>query len=123
MSELIVNISGLAAIAAIVWWFWLSSPRAAHAAADKAIDILVQDGTYQPAAIEVAAGKAVTLRFTRRDATPCAEKVVFGDLGLSFDLPLGQPRTIVLGPLAAGMHEFTCEMGMYRGRLIAGARS
>ncbi len=122
MSEILVTLGGIAAIALIVWWFWLASPQAAQATEEKTIDILVQDGTYQPAAIEVPAGRVVTLRFTRRDATPCAEKVVFDDLGISLDLPLNQPQTVDLNPLAPGVHEFTCQMGMYRGRLIAGAR-
>ena len=119
MSELIVTSAGVLAIILIAWWFWFSAPRAARAASRQPIDILVQDGTYQPAAIEVQAGQALTLRFMRLDATPCAEKVLFGDLGVSADLPLGKPRTISLGPLEAGTHEFTCQMGMYRGRLIA----
>ncbi|HEY3327511.1 MAG TPA: cupredoxin domain-containing protein [Novimethylophilus sp.] len=119
MSELIVTIAGILAIMLIARWFWFSAPQATRAESRQPIDILVQDGAYLPAAIEVPAGQAVTLRFTRRDATPCAEKVLFGDLGVSADLPLGKPQTVSLGPLPAGTHEFTCQMGMYRGRLIA----
>lgn len=119
MSELVVTSGGLLAIMLIAWWFWFSAPQATRAQSRQPIDILVQDGTYQPAAIEVPAGQPVILRFTRRDATPCAEKVLFGDLGVSADLPLGQPQTISLGLLPAGTHEFTCQMGMYRGKLIA----
>lgn len=118
MNELTVTLLGIATIALIVWWFWLSSPAARHAADNLPIEILVQDGTYQPAVIEVSAGHVLTLRFMRHDATPCAEKVLFADLGISADLPLGKPQTISLGPLQPGTHEFTCQMGMYRGRLI-----
>ena len=121
MSELTVTLLGIAAIALIVWWFWLSSPKAEHVADSQPIEILVQDGTYQPAAIEAPAGQALTLRFLRHDATPCAEKVLFGDLGISANLPLGKPQTLSLGPLPPGTHEFTCQMGMYRGRLIVKA--
>lgn len=119
MSALSVSLGGLVAIALIVWWFWLSAPQAAHIAGNQPIDILVKDGTYQPAAIEVPAGQPLALRFVRHDATPCAERVLFGDLGVSADLPLGKPHIISLGPLPPGNHEFTCQMGMYRGRLIA----
>ncbi|HSI23066.1 MAG TPA: cupredoxin domain-containing protein [Methylophilaceae bacterium] len=119
MSELFVTLGGLAAIGLIAWWFWLSSPKAEHSSAQQPIDIQVKDGVYQPAALDVPAGQALTLRFTRHDATPCAEKVVFGDLGISAELPLGKARSVTLPPLKPGQYEFTCQMGMYRGRLVA----
>ena len=117
--SIFVTLSGIAAIVLIIWWFWLSKPKATHMEAQQTIDILVKDGTYQPAALEVQAGQALTLHFTRHDATPCAEKVVFADLGISAELPLGKSTTVNLPALKPGEHEFTCQMGMYRGRLIA----
>lgn len=119
MNEILVTLGGLTAIALIVWWFWLSSPRAERLSAQQPIDILVKDGVYQPAMIEVPAGQPLTLRFTRHDATACAEKVVFGTLGIGGDLPLGKPQTVNLPALQPGSYDFTCQMGMYRGRLIA----
>ena len=119
VSEILVTLGGIAAVASIVWWFWFSAPKAMRVAGNQLIEILVQDGTYQPAAIEVPTGQPLTLRFVRHDATPCAEKVVFSDLGISADLPLGKPHDITLSGLPAGTHEFTCQMGMYRGKLIA----
>lgn len=118
MSAALVTLGGIAAIALIVWWFWLSSPKAEHPSAQQPIDILVKDGVYQPAALEVPAGQPLTLRFTRHDATPCAEKVVFGELGIVADLPLEKSQTVNLPALKPGSYEFTCQMGMYRGRLI-----
>lgn len=119
MTELAVTLAGLLAIMLIVWWFWLSGPQATQAGGRGPIDILVKDGTYQPAVIEVPSGQTLTLRFVRQDATPCSEKVLFEDLGISADLPLGRPQIVSLGALPSGSHEFTCQMGMYRGRLIA----
>lgn len=119
MSELMVAAGGLLLIGLIVWWFWLSGPKAQAVREDGPVDILVKDGSYQPAALEVSAGKPLVLRFTRHDATPCAEKVTFGDLDLTIDLPLGKPVRVELPPLPAGVHEFTCQMGMYRGKLVA----
>jgi plastocyanin domain-containing protein len=119
MSETLVSIAGLAAIALIVWWFWLSRPRAAHLDSLNAIRILVKDGAYQPAALEVPAGQALTLTFVRQDASPCAEKVMFAELGISADLPLNRPISVTLPALSPGRHEFTCQMGMYRGSLVA----
>ena len=119
MSEVFVTLSGLAVIALIVWWFWLSAAKTTHVADNQPIEILVKDGTYQPAAIEVSAGQPLTLSFLRQDATPCAEKVLFGDLGVSADLPLKKPQHISIPPLQPGTYEFTCQMGMYRGKIVA----
>ena len=117
MSALIVNSLGLVMIAFIVGWFWLIKPRAVIAL-NNLVEILVQDGVYQPSRIEVPAGKPVTLRFLRKDPGHCAEKVIFRGLGISADLPLHRPYDMTIEPKSAGEYEFTCEMQMYRGRLI-----
>lgn len=120
MTVWLVNLAGLAVIAFIVWWFWLSRP-ASKKAASGVIDIVVDHGVYTPARIEVPAGKPVTLRFLRRDASPCAEKVVFDSLGISEDLPLNKPREVWLPALVPGELKFTCQMKMYRGTLVVTA--
>ncbi len=117
MTAWLVNVAGLALLVLIVWWFWFSRPVSKKATGD-VIDILVDHGVYTPARIEVPAGKSVTLRFLRRDASPCAEKVVFDALGISEELPLGEPREVRLPPLARAEIEFTCQMRMYRGTLV-----
>lgn len=114
---LIVNLAGLALIGLIVWWFWLSRPKTQRAAGG-VIDILVEGGVYTPARIEVTAGKPVILRFLRKDPSPCAEKVLFDELGLAADLPVGQPVELTLTPTEAGEYAFTCQMQMYRGTLV-----
>lgn len=119
IGKILVTLGGLLAIAGIVWWFWLSRPRAVRAQPDSVPEIRVEGGAYQPAVLQVKAGQPLTLRFLRLDASPCAETVVFAGLGLSSELPLGRPLQITLPPLPRGTHEFTCQMGMYRGRLIA----
>ena len=47
------------------------------------------------------------------------KQVVFDKLGLSEDLPLGKPKDVRLPAVAPGEYEFTCQMGMYRGVLVA----
>jgi len=117
---LIVNLAGLVIIGLIVWWFWLSTPKAQRATSE-VIDVLVDGGVYTPARIEVPAGKAVKLRFLRKDPSPCAEKVLFDDLGIAADLPIGQPVELTVTPKAAGEYAFTCQMQMYRGTLVVKA--
>jgi plastocyanin domain-containing protein len=118
MADLLVNLGGVLAIGLIVWWFWLSKPKALRVASG-IIDVIVEGGVYAPARIEVAAGQPVTLRFLRKDPSPCAEKVLFDDLGIAADLPVGQPVELTITPKASGEYAFTCQMQMYRGTLVA----
>ena len=120
MTSLLVNGAALLLLGFIVWWFWFSKPRAKQMAGEGPIEIIVDDGVYSPARIEVTVGKPVTLRFIRKDASPCAEKVLFDDFGLSADLPIGKPYELTVTPQKAGEYEFTCQMRMYRGKLVAG---
>lgn len=117
MSAWLINLAGILLIGLIIWWFWLSRPALQKAASDT-IEIVVENGVYTPARIEIPANRALTLRFLRRDASPCAEKVEFDTLGISEDLPLGASREVRLPPLPAGEVEFTCQMKMYRGMLV-----
>jgi len=115
----LVNGGGLVMIVAIIWWFWLSKPKARAATGAEPIDIVVADGVYAPARIEVPAGQPVRLRFLRKDPSPCAEKVLFADLDVAAELPVDEPRTITVTPPTPGEYGFTCEMQMYRGALVA----
>lgn len=117
MSSAAVNLAGLLAIALIVWWFWLSTPRAQRRSGG-VIDVIVADGVYSPARIEVPAGQPVSLRFLRKDPSPCAEQVIFDDLQLSRELPLDTPVELKLNVPAPGEYPFTCQMKMYRGTLV-----
>lgn len=119
MNIWLINLAGIAVMAAIAWWFWLSRPQARRAVGAGPIEIVVDAGVYTPARIEVPAGKPVTLRFLRKDANPCAEKALFDDLGVSADLPLGKPLDVTVTPPQPGEYEFTCQMRMYRGTLVA----
>jgi plastocyanin domain-containing protein len=118
LSAWLVNIGGLVAVGLIIWWFWLSRPRAQRAVSARPIEIIVDNGVYTPARIEVPAGKRVTLRFIRKDPSPCAEKVLFDDLDISADLPVGRPYDVSFTPDKVGEHDFTCQMRMYRGSLV-----
>jgi plastocyanin domain-containing protein len=114
--DIIINIAALVLIGMIVWWFWLSSPRAFKQSGE-VVEVMVANGVYAPALIEAQQGKPLTLRFIRKDASPCAEKVIFNELGISADLPLNQSLEIVIPTDTAGSFEFTCQMQMYRGKL------
>lgn len=115
---LLVDLVGIMTIGLIVWWFWLYRPAAARSDALQPVDIVVEQGVYTPARIEVPAGKPVTLRFLRKDPSPCAEKVVFDALAINADLELNGKTVVKIPPQRAGEYPFTCQMQMYRGSLV-----
>lgn len=108
---------GLLLIAGIVWWFWLyKSPEVQ--ASDGVISIVVENGSYSPSRIKLKSGQPVTLRFQRKDASPCSSTVMFSDLEISADLPLNKATDIELPALNTGKYPFSCQMQMYRGEII-----
>ena len=117
MSPVLINIAAILLIGLIIWWFWIAKPKASRAG-EAPIDILVENGVYTPARIEIPAGKTVILRFTRKDASPCAEKVLFEKQDLAHDLPLNKPKEVRIRIDEAGEYPFTCQMKMYRGSLV-----
>ncbi len=112
---MLVNLAGLALIALIVWWFWLYRP--AQTRLDEAgLLIRVENGTYQPSHIKVPANQPFSLQFLRKDASPCAERLLIPQLQLSETLPLNKIKRIDLPALAKGQYDFHCQMQMYRGQ-------
>ena len=116
--DIIVNIIGICLILFIVWWFWIYKKQSEAQAQGSAVDIIVDAGVYEPAVIRAKSGEEVTLRFIRKDSNPCSEKVLFNDLDVSADLPIGTPYELTFTPAEKGEFEFACQMGMYRGKLI-----
>ena len=115
----LVNIIGVVLIILVIWWFWLSSEKNFIAPKDQIITILVEGGIYHPAQIEVPAGQTIAFKFIRKDPTPCAETVIFPELNRSLLLPVDKAQIIHLNLPQKGEYTFTCQMGMYRGKLIA----
>ncbi|MGI0116061.1 cupredoxin domain-containing protein [Zooshikella sp. RANM57] len=113
----LVNVLGIGLIGLIVWWFWLYKPTKAIMDSSKSI-IIVDNGVYEPANIKLKANQSTILRFLRKDASPCAEMVLFPDLDISETLPLNKTTEIKLPALNTGEYSFHCQMQMYRGVLV-----
>jgi len=75
-------------------------------------------GGYEPDTIFASAGRPLRLTFYREETASCSERVVFPAFGKSATLPPFQEVTLELLPEQAGEYEFTCGMGMLRGRLV-----
>lgn len=98
---------------------------AAHAAAevtapaDGRVAITVDGEGYHPATIRAAAGRALTLVFTRTTDETCGQQVVFPSKHLTHDLPLNRPVEVAVTAPTTGSLAFTCAMNMYQGAVVA----
>ena len=122
MDVVLVNLFGLGLIALIVWYFWLSKPAGtlAGVTGDGVQEaFIVVKGGYSPNTVRVTAGRPVRLVFNRQESDPCSERVVLSAFGLSAELPQGHNVSLEFRPDDPGSFEFTCQMGMFRGKVVA----
>lgn len=119
--KILVTLLGLAAIAFIVWFFWLVKKPGTKAALSSSgyqeLMVLVKGG-YTPDVIVVEKGKPVRLNFVRTETAACSEMVLIPDFNKSARLPEGKTVPVEFMPDKAGEFEFQCQMGMLRGKLI-----
>lgn len=114
----------LAAVAAIIWvnWYFIFSGRRSVAASTvregvQEVTVRVAGG-YDPSVVRVRKGVPVRLVFQREETSGCSEELVVPDFGIRKFLPPHQRTAIEITPTEAGEFDFTCGMGMLRGRLI-----
>jgi plastocyanin domain-containing protein len=121
IDQLVVTIAGVAAIAAVAWFFW--GPRGAGTKAAvtsggyQEAMILVKGG-YTPDIVVVEHGRPVRLNFRREETVACSEMVLLPDFGRSARLPEGEVVAVEFLPERPGEYEFSCQMGMLRGKLV-----
>ena len=120
LSDWLVIVGGLAAIAWVNWYFFFAERSAAVAETGaggvQEVTVRVQGG-YEPANVRVKRGSPVRLVFDRQETSGCSEEVVFPAFGIKKFLPAFQKTVVELTPEQAGSYEFTCGMSMLRGRL------
>ena len=120
ITQIIVNATGLAFIALIVWYFWLyrrEGVQVAEVGGVQEARIKVKGG-YDPDVIVVKQGKPVRLHFNRQESAMCSEMVVFDKIGQSAKLPEGETVTLEFTPEQRGEIPFQCQMGMIRGKVV-----
>jgi len=121
IDKLLVLLGGIAAIVWVLWYFLLARRSAAKASRSgsgtQEITVTVRGG-YDPARLEVEAGRPVRLWFDRQETSGCSEEVVLPDFKIRRFLPPLQKTAVEFTPDRAGEYEFTCGMGMLRGKLI-----
>ncbi|MFH1235619.1 MAG: cupredoxin domain-containing protein [Parcubacteria group bacterium] len=81
------------------------------------ITILVK-GAYDPNIITVKAGIPVRLHFNRQENVDCSRYVTFEGLKIRKDLKAFGMTDVDLTPTEIGEISFTCDMGMYQGKIV-----
>ena len=119
-SEIIVVIGGIAGIAFVLWYFFGEKQGVAAVVGTggvQEVQVTVKGG-YDPDVIVVRRGRPVRLNFYRDETASCSDRVVFGDFGISRDLPAFKMTSIDFTPDKSGEFTFTCGMNMMRGKLV-----
>jgi plastocyanin domain-containing protein len=119
--QIVVVVIGLGLIVAIAWFFWgprRGGYRVAVTSRGYQEALVLVKGGYTPDVIVVQHGKPVRLNFRREETAACSERVVLADFGKSAFLPEGEVVPVEFLPERPGECEFTCQMGMLRGKLV-----
>lgn len=111
----------LVVIGLYVAWLWYTKKQSGVMAKQSGqmqeFDIVVK-GVYSPAVIKAKVNKPVRINFTRQESSECSRFVVFSDFKIRQELPENKTVPIEFTPTKAGEYIFTCDMGMYQGKLI-----
>src|SRR5512135_3006543 len=119
--KILVILGGLAAIAFIVWFFWLVKKpgvRAALTSGGYQEQMVLVKGGYTPDVIVVEPGKPVRLNFVRQESASCSEMVLLPAFNKNANLPEGETVAVEFLPKDPGEYEFQCQMGMLRGKIV-----
>jgi len=119
-TEILVVIAGVAAIGAVLWYFFGERQAVAARAGEggvQEVKITVKGG-YTPDVVVVKQGSPVRLDFYRDETSSCSEQVVFGDFGIARDLPAFETTSVEFTPQKPGEFTWTCGMNMLRGKLV-----
>lgn len=95
-----------------------SSPGAEAGANVQVARVQVTASGFEPARVELQAGKPARLIFTRITDDTCAKEVQMPDFGVRKALPLNQEVAVEFTPGKAGEHVFACGMDMVKGAVV-----
>jgi plastocyanin domain-containing protein len=121
LEKMIITVLGVLLIILVNWYF-LYSRRKAYFAGSKnrkiqEVKIKVKGG-YDPDVIVVKKGIPVRLNFYRDETADCSDTIVFGEFKIRKALPAFKTTSVEFTPEKEGEFEFTCGMGMMRGKII-----
>ena len=94
------------------------TPAEVTAPVNGRVPVTVDGDGYHPATIRAAAGRQLTLVFTRTTDESCGQQLVFPTTNVRRDLPLNQAVEVPVTVPASGSLGFTCGMNMYQGSVV-----
>lgn len=115
MDKILVTIIGIAGIIFTYWFFLMKKDKEISVSGN--INVIV-DGGYSPSLISIKKGQKVTLNFLRKDKNSCLEQILFPDFKIKKHLPLNEIVPVEIMSQKTGEYEFSCEMGMFHGKLV-----
>jgi plastocyanin domain-containing protein len=125
-TQILVTVAGIAAIAWVIWYFFLGERKRAAAVVTgegvQEIKVRVKGG-YDPDVLVVERGRPVRIDFYRDETASCSDTVVFADFGIVRPLPAFRTTPVEFTPDRPGEFTFTCGMNMMRGKLIVEDRN
>ncbi len=95
-----------------------AAPAAAKPGPDGKVQVVATKEGFEPNRIEAKAGQPLTLVFTRTEEKTCMTGVVFPELGIEKDIPIGTPVEVTVTPKADGKIAFQCPMGMGKSTIV-----
>ncbi|RJO59809.1 cupredoxin domain-containing protein [Candidatus Parcubacteria bacterium] len=105
----------------VLFWLWLKfqlrQEKAVASAGSQSATILIK-GAYNPKIIKASINLPLRLTFDRQEDAECSRFVTFAELKLRKDLPAFKKTEITFTPRAKGEINFSCDMGMYQGKII-----
>lgn len=80
--------------------------------------VSLTDNGYQPASLKLKRGIPARVTFVRKIEETCGKEIAIPDYNIRRALPLDKPVTVEFTPDKAGEFNFTCGMGMLRGKVV-----
>ncbi len=79
--------------------------------------VLTENG-YQPGSFKLKKGVPARVTFLRQTDEGCGTEIALPEYSIRRALPLNKPVTVAFTPTKTGEFNFTCGMGMMRGKIL-----